>query len=174
MHWVSSLASAALLVAAQQEPESRQLRRAVVGGWTVTDTADGDGGRLVELARDGRTFSLRYHANFWRGNGGERRGTLFAGSDCSSGDGEAPVDPDRRIGPAELRRQFAAYFAECALSPSEQERVLAGLDRAYCLFDRWAADAGAQMANENARIAAYGTDETPAPIRPDPPAEGCG
>ena len=60
MHWVSSLASAALLVAAQQGPDSRQLRRAAVGGWDVTDTADSDGGRLVELTRDGRTFSLRY------------------------------------------------------------------------------------------------------------------
>ena len=172
MRWILLVLAAGLLIAAQAE-DSRVLRRQVVGGWTVTDTADSDGGRLVEMGRDGRTFSIRYHANFWRGNGGERRGTLFAYSDCSSGDAETPVDPDRRITPAELRRQFDAYFAECAVTPSEQARLLRGIDRAYCLFDRWAADADADIGNEISRIVAHGTGERPERIRPAPPSPAC-
>lgn len=157
---------ASLLAGAQQGDDSRLLRRSVVGDWTVTDVAESDGGRIVELGRDGRTFSIRHHANFWRGNGGERRGTLFAYGDCSSGDAEAPVDPRRRPGPAEFRRQFRDYFAECAVGRREQARLLRGLDRAYCLFDRWTAEAAASTSNENARIAAYGSGRRPTLVRP--------
>ena len=99
MGWGFALAMASLLATAQQTDESRILRRSVVGGWTITDIAESDGGRIVELGRDGRIFSIRHHAIFWRGNGGERRGTLFAYGDCSSGDSEAPVELRRRPGP---------------------------------------------------------------------------
>ena len=172
MRPVLLLAASVLLIGAQDEDE-RVLRRSVVGGWTVSDVAPSDGGRLVELSRDGPGFSIRYHANFWRGNGGERRSALFSFSDCSSGDAESPVDPNRRGTPADLRRQFAAYFTECALSPRQQAAMLRGIDRAYCLFDRWAADAAAETANENARIAAYGSDEAPRLVRPAPPSASC-
>ena len=168
-----ALAIAGLLSTAQQGDDSRVVRRSVVGGWAVTDIAESDGGRIVELGRDGRTFSIRHHANFWRGNGGERRGTLFAYSDCSSGDSEAPIDPGRRPGPDDFRRQFRDYFAECAVGAREQARLLRGLDQAYCLFDRWTAEAAAGIANENARIAAYGTNRRPVLIRPARPAPAC-
>lgn len=173
MTWVVMLAGAALLIAAQPDADERVVRRSVIDGWTVTDVAESDGGQRVQLGRDGRTFSIRHHANFWRGNGGERRGTLFAYSDCSSGGDEAPIDPRRRPGPAELRRQFGNYFAECAVTRREQARLLRGLDRAYCVFDRWTAEAAAATANENARIAAYGSNRRPALIRPGRPAPGC-
>ena len=173
MGWGLALAMAGLLATAQQTGDSRVLRRNVVGGWTVTDNAESDGGRVVELGRDGRTFSIRHHATFWRGNGGERRGTLFSYSDCSSGDDEAFVDQRRRPDSAEFRRQFQDYFAECAVSRGEQARLLRGLERAYCLFDRWTAEAAAATANENARIAAYGSGRRPALARPGRPALGC-
>lgn len=172
MIWGMVFASAAVLIAAQ-DADQRVVRRTVVDGWTVSIIAESDGGRIVELGRDGRTFSIRHHANFWRGNGGERRGTLFAYSDCSSGDSEAPVDPRSRPGPADFRREFGNYFAECAVGRSEQARLLRGLDRAYCLFDRWTAEAAADTANENARIAAYGSGRRPVFIRPTRPALGC-
>jgi hypothetical protein len=173
MIWGIVLASAALLIAAQPDADQRVVRRTVIDGWTVTDIAESDGGRIVELGRDGRTFSIRHHANFWRGNGGERRGTLFAYSDCSSGDSEAPIDPRGRPGPADFRRRFGDYFAECAVGPSEQARLLRGLDRAYCLFDRWTTEAAADTANENARIADYGSGRRPVLVRPAASAPGC-
>jgi len=173
MGWSPFLAAAALLVAAQPGDDQRVVRRSVVAGWTVTEIAESDGGRIVELGRDGRTFSIRHHAIFWRGNGGERRGTLFTYSDCSGGDSEAMIDPRRRPGPADFRRQFGDYFAECAVSPREQARLLRGPDAAYCLFDRWTAEAAAATANENARIAAYGSDRRPASMRPARPVLGC-
>lgn len=173
MGWGFALAMASLLATAQQTDDSRILRRSVVGEWTVTDIAESDGGRIVELGRDGRTFSIRHHAIFWRGNGGERRGTLFAYSDCSSGDSDDPVEPRRRPGPDDFRRQFGAYFAECAVGRREQARLLRGLDRAYCLFDRWTAEAAADTANENARIAAYGGGRRPTLVRPARPAAAC-
>ena len=173
MIWGIVLASAALLIAAQPDADQRVVRRTVIDGWTVTDIAESDGGRIVELGRDGRTFSIRHHANFWRGNGGERRGTLFAYSDCSSGDSEAPVGPRGRPGPADFRRRFGDYFSECAVGPSEQARLLRGLDRAYCLFDRWTAETAADTANENARIAAYGSGSRPVLVRPAASAPDC-
>jgi hypothetical protein len=173
MGWGLVLVAAGVLATAQQQDESRVLRRSVVAGWTVSDIADSDGGRLVQLGRDGRTFSIRHHANFWRGNGGERRGTLFAYGDCSSGDAEAPVNSNRRPDAADFRRQFRDYFAECAVGRREQARLLRGLDRAYCLFDRWTAEAAADTANENARIAAYGSDGRPIRVRPGRPGALC-
>ena len=173
MGWSLALAAAGLLVAAQPDADQRVVRRSVIAGWTVIDIAESDGGRIVELGRDGRTFSIRHHANFWRGNGGERRGTLFAYGDCSSGDAEAPVDPRRRPDAADFRRQFHDYFAECAVGRSEQERLLRGFDRAYCLFDRWTAEAAAATANENARIAAYGSGRRPMLVRPARPGALC-
>ncbi|HEY0326510.1 MAG TPA: hypothetical protein VGC46_11145 [Allosphingosinicella sp.] len=167
------LAAAGLLVAAQPDADQRVVRRSVVDGWTVTDIAESDGGRIVELGRDGRTFSIRHHAIFWRGNGGERRGTLFSYSDCSSGGDETPVDARRRPDSADFRRQFQDYFAECGVGRSEQARLLRGLDRAYCLFDRWTAEAAAATANENARIAAYGSGRRPMLVRPARPTAPC-
>jgi len=173
MGWGLALAMAGLLATAQQTGDSRVLRRNVVGGWTVTDIAESDGGRIVELGRDGHPFSIRHHAVFWRGNGGERRGTLFAYSDCSSGGPDVPVDPRRRPGPDDFRRAFRAYFAECAVGRREQARLMRGLDRAYCLFDRWTAEAAADTANENGRIAAYGSGRRPVLVRPARPAAAC-
>ena len=173
MGWGLAFALAGVLIAGQAEADQRIVRRSVVEGWTVTDIAESDGGRIVELGRDGRTFSIRHHANFWRGNGGERRGTLFSYSDCSSGGDEAFVDPRRRPDSADFRRQFRDYFAECAVGATEQARLLRGLERAYCLFDRWTAEAAAATANENARIAAYGSGRRPMLVRPARPTALC-
>lgn len=149
------------------DPDGRELQRRSVAGWTVVATVPSDGGRLIELGWRTTAIEVHYHANFWRGNAGELRGVTVRVGECTSGAGEAVV---ARPETAEaLRARLRSHLAECRVQARQQARILSGLGRAYCLFGRWAAEAAADTAYENAEIAAYGTDETPRRPRPDYP-----
>ena len=169
MRKTAALVASLLLAApAAAQDDERVLRRQVVSGWTVTDVAESDGGRLVTLARRGSGYRISLRAIFWRGNGGELRGAEVRIGDCVTGDRETLVEPGSGS-PAVTRQVLEDYLVGCRLPARQRASLLRGFDRPACLFERWAAEATADTAYENLQIAAYGTDEVPARPSPDYP-----
>lgn len=160
---------AMLMTTAAAQPDEREVRRRTIGGWSVVDVAESDGGQLVRLERRSAGLSLRYQRNYWRGNGGVFLGALAEIGDCSTGDREALVAHDHEEPLDAVQERFRTYFTECGVPQRRQAQLMRGLDRAYCLFRRWSADAAAAIVDENAQIMAYGTGERVTPTRPDYP-----
>ena len=150
-------AAATLLGAAIAAPPGpAPNRHRTVAGWIVEDRAEQDGGRLVELRRDVGTIHLRYSAAFWRGNDGRVQSWLVERSDCTNGDeiGRHAVLPARA-----LRALLAGGLADCAVPSRRIALLLSGIEPAYALALRWAADAETATAAEAAAIIAYGAQE---------------
>ncbi len=167
----AALFIAAMMLAspAVAQPDEREVRRRSFGPWVVTDVAESDGGQLVKIERRERGTSIIYQGAYWRGNGGVLLSAEVRIGECVGGDRPAPVPFGTTEPVEELRVRFRTYFAECGLPERRQAALLRELDRPYCLFRRWAADAAAAVMTENAEIIAYGTEETARPIPPDYP-----
>jgi len=140
------------------QADERVLHRRAIGGWTVTRVAESDGGEVVRMRRAGRLYHLEYEAVFWRGNGGEIRGTVLQYGECASGDAPLVMPPDTDLSAQAVRRRFGEYFAACAVSAGDRARIMHGFAPAYAQFSRYARDAAACTAADNARVFNYSAD----------------
>ena len=144
------------LTLASWQADERVLHRRNIGGWTVTRVAESDGGEVVRMRRVGRLYHLEHEAVFWRGNGGEIRGTVLQYGECANGDAPLVMPPETDLSARAMRRRFGEYFAACAVSAREQARIMGGFGPAYAQFSRYARDAAACTAADNARIFNHG------------------
>ncbi|HET9640547.1 MAG TPA: hypothetical protein VFP12_15215 [Allosphingosinicella sp.] len=136
------------------EPAQRDRSR-TLKGWLVEDSAEQDGGRLVQLSRATQGLRLQYSAVFWRGNGGRIQSTLIERSDCTTGESlDRNIVPDAKA----VRALLTAHLAECALPPRRIEAALRGFEPAYALAQAWARDADAATIAEAEAIAEHGRE----------------
>lgn len=149
----------ALLLAAVA-PDSRESSEAVAG-WRVRSVSESDGGRLVILSRRAPGWRFTYQLNLWRGNGGIYVGATFQRGNCRSGDSEMLRPAEEALARASLDGWLRDYLGECPLPAAEEARLHRGLDAAWPLFARRAAEANAAMEAENAAIANYGREPSP-------------
>jgi hypothetical protein len=121
-------------------PATAANRSRTVSGWTVRDSSEQDGGRLVTMAKAGRDWRLEHHFALWHGNGGVYVGATFRWHECVSGEADALFpwdDPDMARALTERTR---SYMEECGLTEAEQRKLLTGLAPANEQVQRWIAD----------------------------------
>ena len=109
-----------------------------MAGWSVDDSRDEQGG-LVEISRDGRSFSVSHGLSRLRGSAELTRGWSIRFGDCNSGDADPVLHMDADASNMlTARGRLAGYLAECGAPPAEIEAILGGFETAYPLFEEWA------------------------------------